>query len=80
LQEFPEVVIKDKKRLFSADERYVVWVRADRHCQNCDKTLATLSEMAADHVAQWVHGGQTRLENARCLCPECNEKLKKKVA
>lgn len=80
LQKHPEVTVKDKKRLFSSDERYVIWVRGDRHCQNCNRSLALLSDMAADHVAQWAHGGQTKLVNARCLCPDCNEKLKKKVA
>lgn len=68
----PDVVPKDTRRAFTADERYAIWIRAGKKCQRCDRALGVLEEMDADHVMQFVDGGSTKLDNARCLCVRCN--------
>ena len=36
----------------------------------------TLGEMDADHKEPWAKGGETTLDNARCLCVSCNRSRK----
>ncbi|MEZ5946163.1 MAG: DUF262 domain-containing protein [Hyphomonas sp.] len=76
LQDNPDVSIKDPKRQFSSEERYVIWIRSGKQCQNqgCSKALPDLADMHADHVKAWVKGGTTTLENAQALCADCNGK------
>ena len=69
------VEIKDTKRLFSDEERYVLWVLSDKKCTNCNKGLS-FDKMDADHVISWSHGGKTTLSNGRALCQECNRSNK----
>ena len=40
----------------------------------CGKELPDLSDMDADHVKAWSKGGKTTLQNAQCLCTNCNQK------
>ena len=75
----PEVTLKDKRRAFTDEERYVIWELGQRHCKECDKDLPELDDMQADHVVQWAMGGPTSLKNARCLCEDCNQALKKQI-
>lgn len=67
----PDVQVKDPKRVFSAEERLVIWLMNNKKCAVCGVTI-TLQEMDADHEKLWAHGGPTTLENARCLCISCN--------
>lgn len=71
LKDNPDVVRKDSRRLFSPEERWAIWIRAEKRCQNCLIDL-TFDEMHADHVRRFTDGGQTTFENARCLCESCN--------
>jgi hypothetical protein len=68
----PEVKLKDPRRLFSQEERYAIWILAEKKCQQCGISLHSLSDMDADHVIRFVDGGETTLGNARCLCIPCN--------
>jgi len=72
LLKFPDVTLTDKKRAFTEEERFAIWVLGERKCATCSRSLVELSEMHADHVEQWAYGGQTVLSNARCLCVGCN--------
>jgi hypothetical protein len=71
LWEHQDIALKDPKRAFSNEERFVIWMRGNKRCELCHKEL-TLDEMEADHTVQHAHGGQTTLENARALCASCN--------
>jgi hypothetical protein len=74
LRQYSDVQIKDKVREFNPGERYAIWFRAGKRCQNsnCGRELPTLDLMAADHVQAWINGGATALANAQCLCITCN--------
>lgn len=74
LRENSDVQIKDRIREFSPEERYAIWFRAGKRCQNplCGRELPTLDLMTADHVQAWANGGATALANAQCLCSSCN--------
>jgi hypothetical protein len=76
LREVPDVAIKDSKRSFTEDERYVIWQRSGRMCQapDCGTELPEIELMHADHVTAWANGGVTKLENAQALCEPCNLK------
>lgn len=64
--------IKDKTRLFTDDERYVIWVTGGKKCANCGAELLDFKQMEADHLTAWKNGGPTTLDNAQCLCGTCN--------
>lgn len=66
---------KDSTRQFTQEERFVIWYKADQHCENpeCKKRIE-LHEMHADHVVPWSAGGKTTLANAQALCMQCNLK------
>jgi len=72
LEDFPDIVSKDQKRLFNESERIVIWRRAFMKCQACGKQLPLLAEMHADHILPHARGGITSIENAQCLCVTCN--------
>ena len=65
----------DETRNFTPEIREYVWKKAGKKCQICDKSI-TLSEMDADHKEPWAKGGETTLDNARCLCVSCNRSRK----
>ena len=62
---------KDPNRNFSRYERLVLWRLASEKCQVCGCDLS-FSEMDADHITPHSEGGETTLENGRCLCQNCN--------
>lgn len=68
----PLTRVKDRARMFTDDERYVIWILANKKCASCRKYLRSLKDMHADHVTAWIHGGPTSFENAQCLCITCN--------
>lgn len=73
LEEHPETVVpKDQNRTFSQSERWAIWIRGGKVCQECDRVLPDLSSMHADHKTAWVKGGSTTIENAQSLCASCN--------
>lgn len=75
LARYPSLVAKDTKRNFSNVERVVIWRAAKERCQQvgCGKKISFL-EMHADHIIPHAKGGVTSLENAQCLCRDCNLK------
>lgn len=66
-----DVVLKDTKRQFTSEERYVIWVRGNKRCDQCGIVL-NFEDFDADHVERWTDGGSTKLSNARPLCRNCN--------
>jgi hypothetical protein len=74
LRQNSDVQIRDKVREFNGEERFAIWFRSGKQCQNvaCQKPLPTLDLMEADHVVAWKNGGATALVNAQALCRACN--------
>lgn len=72
LKSNPDVRLKDPKRAFTLEERWVLWQRAGKKCEECGKELLTLEELDGDHIVWHHHGGSTSLDNARALCVACN--------
>lgn len=68
----PDVELKDTKRAFTLEERWVLWQRSNKRCEKCSIDLPTLEDLDGDHIVWHVNGGPTSLENARALCVSCN--------
>jgi len=63
---------KDGKRIFSAEQRRILWnTDANRKCVSCHRNL-TWDDFTVDHVKAYVRGGNTRLDNAQLMCQSCN--------
>ena len=65
---------KDSRRLFSQEQRRIMWNTArSRKCENekCGKEL-TWEDFTLDHIKPWSKGGRTQLKNAAILCRKCN--------
>jgi 5-methylcytosine-specific restriction endonuclease McrA len=63
---------KDSKRLFSAEQRRILWNTSDeRVCAKCRCPL-TWADFQADHVRPFSSGGRTNLKNAALLCAKHN--------
>ena len=71
LKDIQDLVPRDPQRVFSRDERIVIWRRDNETCQDCNQII-TFDEMQADHITPHVDGGETPLDNAQTLCGECN--------
>jgi len=72
LQDNGDVKFLDAQRGFTDEEREAIYYRAGRKCEACGIELASVNDMHADHKKQWSYGGETTLENGRCLCVSCN--------
>jgi hypothetical protein len=63
---------KDANRLFSAEQRRIIWHSDDKKkCARCGRTL-TWSDFTVDHVKAWSKGGKTSLRNANPMHRRCN--------
>lgn len=65
---------KDEKRLFSKEQRRILWHSEDKKaCANpkCRRQL-TWATFQVDHVEPHSKGGKTSLKNAQLLCGKCN--------
>jgi hypothetical protein len=65
---------KDAKRVFSSEQRRILWNTAEeRVCKQCRRQL-TWADFQADHIRPFASGGKTDLANAAILCVEHNAK------
>ncbi len=63
---------KDTKRLFSAEQRRILWnSSAERKCSHCGEPL-NWSDLSIDHINPFSKGGSTRLANAALMHRRCN--------
>lgn len=74
-----DVLIKDPKRAFTMEERWVLWQRSDKKCEQCGIDLPQLEDLDGDHIVWHAHGGPTTLANARALCIKCNRSVSNAV-
>lgn len=63
---------KDDKRVFSAEQRRILW-NSDtvQKCTSCKKTLMW-DDFTVDHIKAYTKGGKTVLKNAQLMCHRCN--------
>ena len=63
---------KDSERLFSPEQRRILWNSAsERKCAKCGKQV-TWSDLTIDHINPFSRGGQRKLENAALMHRSCN--------
>lgn len=63
---------KDKERLFSQEQRRILWnTSKDRLCRKCGKPV-TWSDFTVDHIRPFSKGGETKLSNAAIMHHDCN--------
>lgn len=63
---------KDGRRIFSEEQRRVIWARSEnKRCDQCKMPL-TFEEFTIDHIVPHSRGGKTSLSNAKILCRSCN--------
>lgn len=63
---------RDRKRLFSIDQRRILWHSdAEKICAECKRPL-TWDDVSVDHVIAHARGGRTALRNAALLHKACN--------
>jgi len=74
LSYFPGLEAKDAQRLFTDEQRRIIWQRADGKCQwnETDVSLCNFpieyDNFDADHVLPHNQGGRTSVDNGRVLC------------
>ena len=71
LRDTQNLVLKDPQRVFTRDERIVIWRRDNGICQGCQSSIA-FDEMEAHHMTPYSTGGRTTLGNGQTLCRQCN--------
>jgi hypothetical protein len=70
---------KDANRLFSAEQRRIIWNSAEeRVCGACKRKL-TWGDFHADHIKPWARGGLTQIKNAGPLCAACDSSKGKRL-
>lgn len=63
---------KDEKRLFSSEQRRLIWNSDEkRACRNCKRAL-TWEDFTVDHIIAYAKGGKTSVKNAQPLCKGCD--------
>ncbi|MBZ5671488.1 MAG: DUF262 domain-containing protein [Acidobacteriia bacterium] len=62
---------KDSNRLFSQEQRRILWNTVDeKKCMRCKRSL-TWSDFTIDHIKPHSRGGRTALDNAALMCGKC---------
>lgn len=63
---------KDENRIFSLEQRRLIWNREDKvTCAICKKPV-TWNDLAIDHIKAHARGGRTSLENGQAVHARCN--------
>ena len=60
------------KRTLGTRDRQILFINAQKKCQNCGKTLE-FHEMQVGHKKAASKGGRATLKNCVCLCYPCNK-------
>jgi hypothetical protein len=69
---------KDEKRIFSSDQRRLMWNSTDsKNCTSCGEKL-TWENFTIDHIKPHALGGKSVLDNAALMCQGCNSKKGKR--
>ena len=71
IRDVQDLMPKDSQRLFTPDERIVIWQNANERCQECQKEI-DFDEMEAHHIIPHSDGGPTIIANGQALCQPCH--------
>lgn len=71
LSSIPDLVLKDRQRGFSDEQRNALYLRSKGECAKC-RVHCDQGEFHADHVVPHSKGGETKISNGQVLCPRCN--------
>ena len=71
MQSIPTLNLKDRQRSFSQEQRYVIYMKSNKHCQLCEVHIR-MENFHADHIYPWSRGGETSISNGQALCSNCN--------
>jgi hypothetical protein len=63
---------KPTKRTLGIRDRQILWIKAEKKCENCGKSLE-FHEMQIGHKKAYSRGGSTTMKNSVCLCYACNK-------
>lgn len=72
LEKMPYLEVKDSNRLFTSDQRAVIFRLGKGVCANCGKQVKE-EDFEADHKIPWSKGGKTQIANGQILCSTCNK-------
>ena len=73
------LAVKDQTRLFTPEQRAIIFRRDKGICQECGRQCDE-DNFHADHIKSHANGGLTQIANGRVLCPICNAKKGSKDA
>ena len=76
LEYIPNIERKDNNRIFTDEQRIIIWRRDKETCQlkiKCNGKKCDWENWEADHIIPWSKGGKTTIENGQVACPECNK-------
>lgn len=71
LEEMPYLERKDQNRIFTPDQRAVIYRIGKGKCAICGMEVSEES-FEADHIKPWSKGGRTIIANGQILCSSCN--------
>lgn len=72
LEQMPYLEVKDQTRIFTPDQRAVIYRMGNGKCAMCG-TEVTEESFEADHIKPWSKGGRTDISNGQILCSACNQ-------
>lgn len=73
LSAFSKLELLDDQRIFTPEQRKVIYIKDNGICQSCRKEVAW-DNYEADHKISWINAGKTTVDNGQVLCLECNRK------
>ena len=71
LEEMSYLELKDQNRIFTPDQRAVIYRIGKGKCAICGIDVSEES-FEADHIKPWSKGGRTIIANGQILCSSCN--------
>ena len=71
LEEMSFLELKDQNRIFTPDQRAVIYRRGKGVCAECGIPVSE-DNFEADHIKPWSKGGRTIIANGQILCSHCN--------
>ena len=60
------------RRLFSEDERKMLYESSDKKCAICGNLILNIDDCEIDHIIPFAKGGKTELSNAQIVHRICN--------
>ena len=74
-EKYPDILLKDDQRIFTQEQRVVIWRRDKGICQvrlKCEGDKCDWDNWEADHKIPHSSGGKTTVSNGQVACIPCN--------